>query len=183
MSVAQKQIIGVGIAALLGVIIFWIFFVYPQSKSLGSLKKELKDTESQIAQILSLASGKELGEAVREFRLALHEASQKLPLEDEVAIADISEAAAKLKINLKSITPQATALIKDKVTGYEIEELPISLDLSCTFRTLGDYLAYLKDGLPILVRLRHLEVKSSSAGNPNLEVALQISAYLAREKK
>ncbi len=182
LSRQQKKIIAVGSVIFFALFIFWILVYVPLNKKLTSIKNELKNTDAQIAAIMSSLLGKEMNEAVKDLRLSLQKAADKLPGEYAPAISYIADAARNLKIDIKSITPGQSVVLEDAQEGYIIEELPLSLDMACGYRALGEYLYALRNDSGILIRLRELDMRSGAEGTTSLSAVLKISAYLAREK-
>lgn len=178
----QKKIIYIGLIVLFSLLSFRFFVYGPQAKRFALMKKELTRTEAQIAEIKSIAEGKDLSQAVKELKIELMQVKSKLPPREEIVIQNLLESAKKLKIEVKNITPSSKRLLEARVGGYDIEELPISMSLVCEYRVLGEYLNILRNSFPILVRLRRLDIKGKGEGQINLDITLQISAYLSRKK-
>jgi len=176
-----KIIIG-GIIAIASLICFIIFIYGPQSKQLKSIKRDLSFTASQIEEINKIMQGKELTEVVQDLNNQLIKVSSSLPLNQEDIVSNLSSEARILKIEIKSINPQEKRLLEDKVIGYDIEELPISISMLCEYRALGNFLDILRDRFPSLVRLKQVTIKSEGEGKPNLDVKLDILAYLSKPK-
>lgn len=179
----QKKIISLSAMVLVFLLIFWIFIYAPQARSFTAIKQELKQAEAQIAEIMSMTAGKELTQAFKDLKTDLVKISGKLPSGEEAVIYNLSESARKLGIEVKNIIPSGKRLLENRVSGYDIEELPISMNLSSDYRAMGEYLNMLRNRFPVLVKVRQLDIKGKGEGRTDLDVALQILAYLSREKE
>lgn len=183
LSKAQRKIIYISAVVLISLLIFWIFVYGPQSRKFAKIKLKLTQAENQIAEILRLTAGKDLVVAVTELRTNLTKVTAELPAEDEDVIYNLSENAKKLKIEVRNMAPSGRRLLANKIPNYDIEELPISMNLVCEYRVLGEYLNILRNSFPVLIRVRQLDIKGKGEGRTDLDVTLQVSAYLAHEKK
>jgi len=179
----QQKIIYTGLMVFAFFVCFWVLIYGPQSKRLSRLKSELARTEDQIAEISRLAPGGDLVGAVRALKIKLDSVTGQFPSQDEVVIRDILEGARRLKIDVDNVNPGEIKPIDTEVKGYVISEFPISMHLSCDYRTLGEYLYALRKDFPVLVKLKQLDIKGNGEGRLNLDINLQILAYLASEKK
>lgn len=178
----QKKIIYISAIMALFLFFFWTFVYNPQSKKFSTIKRELTEAEQQIAQIMSIAAGRNLADAVGELNKNLMEVTSMLPAEETTVISSLSQAARRLKIEVKNIIPSGRQVLENKVSGYVIEELPISMSLICEYRVLGEYLNILRNKFPVLVRVKQLDIKGKGEGTPNLDISLQIVTYLAKPK-
>lgn len=178
----QIKIIAAGLIVLVSFICFWVFIYSPQGKKLDSIKKELTFTESQIAEINKITQGKELSMAVEKLNNQLISISDFLPFNQEEVISNLSNKAREFKIEINSIVPQKKSLLEDKVKGYIIEQLPISMNMLCELRDLGRYLGALRDDFPYSVRVKNLEIKGQGEGKPVLDISLEIIAYLSKSR-
>lgn len=178
----QKRIIVVSLIALFFLIFIWIFIYLPQSRKVVSMRKELVSAEAKIAEIISIAEGKDLAEVVRDFRAELSDLKKQLPNRDEVIIDVLTTTARDLNIEVKDISFSDKQILEQKIAGFEIEEVPIQMQLVCEYRNLGQYLNLLRVNSPILIRVRKLSIHGQE-GVPNLaDISLEVTAYLSREK-
>lgn len=178
----QKKIIYLGIIILFSLFFFWFFIYAPQGKKLALIKNSLRQADTQIAQIHSIIAGRDLAQAVIELKTSLNESTGKLPSDEEGIIDSLSKNARKLNIEIKNIVPSGKRSLADKIPGYAIAELPISLNLVCEFKALGEYLHILSHKLPVLIHLRQLDIKGKGEGRTDLDIALSVLAYLSKEK-
>jgi Tfp pilus assembly protein PilO len=178
----QKKIIYIALLVLAFLIVFWVFIYIPESRKYRQQQEEIRQTEGQVAEITQIAAGRELGRAVRDLRLELGRLLNRLPAQDETAIAAISQAAKKRELSLKSINPRDEKVVDAGIGGYTIKELPISLSLVAEYRSLGEFLNDLAESSDIFVRLRSLRISGSGEGQLGLDVQLELSAYLSEPK-
>ena len=179
-SQEQKKIIYITSVVLGFLFLAWIFIYLPQSRRLISIQKKLIATEDEISQINKITQGKTLEEAVKSLNLELNQAIANLPSRQEDVIGILSDEARKLKIDVRVMdpadNPQATTA---NVAGFTITELPIVMQLVCDYRTIGEYLNILDQKLPLLIKIRQLNISGGEAGNSNLDINLEISVYLS----
>ncbi|MDD5005482.1 MAG: hypothetical protein PHS93_03140 [Candidatus Omnitrophica bacterium] len=176
----QKKIIYLGLIAVVFLFLFWFFVYMPQTRRLASIKNELASVESQIAEIIRITEGRELTEAVKDFNTQIIEGANILSFKQEDIISSLLQEARNFKIDVKSITPLARKSLENKIPGFTIEELPISMVLSGEFRDLGEYLNILKNRFPVLIKVRQLDIKGNGEGRAILDATLQISAFLSK---
>ncbi len=183
LSEEQKKIIYVGLGGLAVLLLFWIFIYIPQNKKMNALKSSLTDIETQISDITSVAAGKDLAQVMKELKTNSARVINKLPTQDEVVIYNLSDAADKLHIEVKSITPSAAKALEGAIPDYEVMELSITMNLLCEFKALGQYLTMLRsDDFPVFVHVRQINIKGNGEGQLYLDVNLQLSAYLAKKR-
>ncbi|MFH1622003.1 MAG: type 4a pilus biogenesis protein PilO [Candidatus Omnitrophota bacterium] len=178
----QVKIIIASTIVVLSLFCFIIFIYAPQNKQLRSIKKELSFIESQIEEINKIMQGKELTVAAEELNSQLMEISSSLPANQKEVVSNLSSEAKALQIEIKSINPQEKRLLEDKVTDYHVEELPIAISMRCEYRALGEFLEILRDSFPFLVRVKKITIKREEEGRPNLDVSLNILAYLSKSE-
>lgn len=176
----QIKIIISGAIAVFSLFCFMIFIYGPQSKQLKTFKEESSFIESQFEEIKRITQGKELTVAVQELNGQLMEVSSFLPANQEEIVSSLSNEARALQIEIKSINPKEKQLLEDKVTGYIIEELPISISMRCELKALCEFLDILRDSFPSLVRVNQITIKSEGEARPILDVSLNLLAYISR---
>jgi len=179
---AQKKIIGASLVVLLFLIFIWAFIYRPQRKKVASIRGELVSAEAQITEIINITEGKDLAEVVRGFGIKLNSLKKQLPARDEVIVDALTAAARDSNIEVQNISFSGKQPSQKQIAGFEIEEMLISMQLSCEYRNLGEYLNLLRTNFPILVRVQKLDI-SGQEGTPNLaNISLEVIAYLSREK-
>lgn len=177
----QKKIIYIALIVACFLFLFRVFIYAPQQRKLASIKKQLADAETQIAEINRLSAGKELSVTMQDLSGQLRKASGRLLVKDEDVINSLSGLAKKLRIEVKNLDPDDKITLPNRIPGYDAQELPISMNLSCDFKTLGEYLDILRNDLPALIRIKQLDITGSGEGQANLNITLKISAYLLKE--
>lgn len=184
LTTEQKKIICIGMILLFFFLFFWIIVYAPEGKKFALTRNRLRQAEAQIARIHSIIKGKDLGRAVIGLKANLDKTTGKLPSQDQEAIYSLSKCAKRLNIEIKGVAPSSKRLLPDKISGYNIEELPVSLSLTCEFKALGEYLNTLtNNNSPVLIRIKQLDIKGKGEGRADLDVTLSILAYLSKEKK
>ncbi len=178
----QIKIIYISAAALLILFLFWILLYAPQTRRFATIKKEISSAESQIKDIEALIQGRELTEVARELNIKFNKLTGMILSEekDEEVIDNLSQDARKFNIEVRDIRPSSRVLFKYQVAGLNLVELPISMSLICESRNLGRYLQALRHDFPILVKFRRIEIRSDCEGCHQLNVNLDISAYLSK---
>ncbi len=177
----QQQIIYIAAGALVFIMLFWVFIYAPASRKLSQIKQKLIFTEKQIADITSITQGRELSEVMTKFNKDLSKLAAKLPMRQEAAMNYLSDIARKCNIDVKNMVLAGKQVIKDKIPGLEIDEIPISMTLSGDFRSLGDFLNLLTNDESVLTILKKIDVAGSGEGRTKLDINLRVSAYLAKE--
>jgi len=176
----QTKIIYISLIVLGSLLFFWIFIYGPQGSKLTLLKNELANIENQIVEINKITAGKELAQAVMQLKIKFDTIRSQLPRGEEDIIDYLSDQARKLKIEVKNIMPSNKKSLGNKIAGFTIEELPISMSLVCESKILGTYLDILRNDSPILVRVNNLEISGKGEGRALLDISLKILAYLSR---
>lgn len=182
LSKEQKKIICITAITAIALVFLWSFVYAPQLKRLNSIKEQLKDTDSAIAEVMRFTHGRELSMAIKDLNEQLEEITGILPHTEEGVINNLSESARKSKVEIKNLSFGLKEASEKKIPGYDIEELPISMNLVCEYKSLGEYLNDLRRKIPVLVEIKQLNIKGNGEGRVNLDVFLQISAYLSKEK-
>lgn len=179
----QKKILYISVIVLVSFVLYLSLIHKPQGRKLLDIRKDLASTENQIADILNLAKGDELTVAVKKLKTDLDKAHSQFPQGEEKVIRRLSDEASRLKIKVKNITSSGAKTLDGEVGGRNIDELFISMNLSCEYRQIGDYLDALINNFPILIKVSQLEIKGVGEGVPELDIDLKLSAYLSKEAR
>jgi len=177
----QEKIIYISAVVLASLFLFWAFIYLPQARRLGAIKNKLSDTENQILEITSIVPQDDLKVVVINLNRQFQVAISKLPAHEETVIQYLSDTAKKIKIEVKDIVFSDKQALKNKIPGYAAEEMVVSMNLTCDFRSLGEYLDALRNNSALLIKVRQLDINGNGEGNSNLSINLQISAYLSRK--
>ena len=173
------------LAAML-LIVFCVFLLLvfiPQQRRFASKIKELRKTEKQTAEVMSFSQGKDFTQAVKALNINLVEITNKFADTEEMVIYKLSDSAKKLKLNVMNITPGDTVLVAHKASGFDIKEMPLTMNLVGEFRALGEYINKLENSSPVLVEIKRVEVKNKGEFQIPLDINLQLSAFIAIERK
>lgn len=176
----QNRIVYIGLVIFFILFCLWFFVYLAEARRFNRVRSESALIESRIDEILSIARGKNLALAIQGLRVDLTNLRNKLATGDETVIYNLSEAAKKSRLEVRSINRGAKQLLENRIPGYVIEELLVSLNLSGQYKEIGEYLKTLRDDFPILLRVKQLEIKGKGEGQEDLEIGLQVGAYLCR---
>jgi len=184
MKKLTKQQIKIIIASAVGVfclLLFWVVFYLPYSNSVKKVKKELLVVSAEIKEIQGLAEGRDFTQVVKDFNINLNKLRKYLPAQDDTVVQALAGKARELRIDVGSLTLSSKRLLEDKIAGFSVEEVPIDMELTCNFITLGKYLAALSDNFPVLIKINALSVISKGEGRTKLKINLNVSGFLAKE--
>ncbi len=181
LSVQQKKILYIAGIILLSLFLFSFLIFIPQRKKLADIKNKLQAAEAKIAEITSLTKNQDLGAAMKVLNQQFIDTSARLPPQEEMVLSFLAENSRKFKIEVKNISLAKGALLKDKVAAGNLEIMPVNMSLESDYRALGEFLNVLGSDKSILLRVKRLEIRSKGAGNPQLEINLQLLAYLLRK--
>lgn len=178
----QRKIIRMSAIGFIFLSSILVLICAPQIRKLARIKRQLSDTETQIAEINRLTQGKDFSVAMQEFRASLLKDTNQLPQTEDIVMSILLDTAKRLKVEVRSITPSSHKELNDAVSGYIIKELPISMAMNCDVKMLGEYLNTLRDSPDILSRVRRINIQGKGEGEPALDVNLGIAVYLSKKK-
>ncbi len=181
LSVQQKKILRISGIVLFSLFLFIFLIFVPQRKKLADIKNKLARAEAKIAQISALTKNQDLGTAMKLLNQQFIDASARLPQQEESALSFLADNARKHKIEVKNISLGEGAFIKNKIPMGGLEIIPVNMSLQCDYRSLGEFLNVLDSDKSILVKVKKLEIRSKAAGDPQLDINLQLAAYLLRK--
>ena len=183
LSKEQQKIIYISLGSIVFLLLF-LFLVYlPQSRKLSLIKQSLSSTERQIVEITNITQGRDLFEVVSKLTKDLNVMALKLPIRQEVVMNYLSDNARKYGVDVKNIVLGEKRPIDDKIPGYSIAVMPISMVVVADFRSLGNYLNSLTNDYSLLIVLERVEIKGDGQGRTNLDANLKINAYFSSEDK
>lgn len=181
LSKEQRKIIYFAVAAAVFLFLFWQFVYSPQIRRLALIKNQLKDADSQILEIKGILQGKDVGEVLKDMEVRLKKIENQLFNKEETVINNLSETAKNLNIEIKNLSSLSRRAIEIPVSGYDIEELPVTLNLAGEFMAINRYLDILRNSPAFLVKVRELKIQGAGEGRVYLEAVLQISVYLFKK--
>jgi len=176
----QKKIIAGGIIALITLALFIVFIYGPQSRKFAEAKRSLEDVEAQIDEIMNITKGRELPEVARDLRAEFTRLKEKFAAEEDDIVYQLAESAKKAGIEVKNIDPAESRPLGISVAGYAVAELPITIEMSCDYRALGEYLDMLSNKFKYLIRVKDLSVNGRGRGRPDLGIVLHVKAFLSQ---
>lgn len=179
----QKQVIILMSAIVLGaILVFWLFIYSPKNKEMKSLKKELSEIKNSISNFQKISgSGESLDVVIEKYDRMLKQLKLRLPSQEEASIRELAKEAAKLGIEVVSISPRTAVETKlpVKVKGCRCRELKICMHLRTTYFKLGNYVEVARAKFPSVVRLNNLNIKSLEKGaGARLDVLIDITLYM-----
>jgi len=181
----QKKIIIMGAITALVFLLFLVFFYLPASKEIQALKNELISTDSQIQSIETLLSGSGTrDEATRLLKERQQYLNNKFPNKEEESLRLIPEFARKNNIEVISLQPGAKTefLAEDGkphiIEGRTAYYLPMTMEISCSYKDLVAYLLELKSYLPVFVSVINLNVRKESQSANKVRATVTFNLYL-----
>ncbi|MBU1125829.1 MAG: hypothetical protein KKC84_07365, partial [Candidatus Omnitrophica bacterium] len=123
-----------------GALLFWFMFSLPMSRRFTAVTQKISRAEEQIADINRLIGSRKLGEVVGQLSAHLRDAENLIAPSEEAVINRLSEAARKLKIDIKNLSILSRQDVTADVFDSPIEELPLSFSLSGEYRALVEFL-------------------------------------------
>lgn len=179
LTVEQKKNIYIVLGALVFFLLFWIFIYAPQTRRLNALEAELKGAEAGIQEITAMAGGKELARAAQGFNEELNQARAKFRFKEEEDVINALSALAKdAKIIITNMDPSQARLMQNKIGGDDIRELPVLLNISGDFASIGGFLEGLRNKFPGLIKISQITIKGRGPGQTELEASLAATAYI-----
>ncbi len=187
----QKKIfMFVGIVALTFAV-FIIFIYLPTKRHLVQLKDEYFVLQNEINEFnKSIGEGKPLEQAILSLRNRLETLDKKFPEKEEIVLRELSALAENLSIEISSIRPEKKKEIKEientpiDIKGCIVQEMPISMNLRTSYKTLGEFLKVLKEAFPVFIKIDNVRItKTADKNSPLLDVSLSLNTYLASPQK
>lgn len=183
---AQEKILMIVGVVSLAFLIFILFIYLPSRRQLVRLKNEFYGIESEIENIKkATGEGRSLEENITILKARLDELDKKFPAKEEVILRELSDAAARYDIAVTALKPQKKKVIKDidgisiMIKDCQVQEMPVSLSLKASYKTLGEFLKFLKDQTPVFVRIDNVRMaKGSDKMSAIIDVELNLNSYL-----
>ncbi len=177
----QKKIILAAGIVIFAFFIVWGFIYVPQRNEFLRIKRTITATEYEISEIMKIAEGKDLASAIGELRGSLATVKAGLPVSEQVVVSYLSKLAERYHLEMKSVVYASRSTLENRIANTEIEELPVTMQVSGEYRSLGEFLAALENSSELLVSLRQLDVKGNGQGRVDLDISLQLVTYLLKE--
>ena len=177
----QKKIIIAAAIVVFSFLVVWGFIYVPQRNEFLRIKRTIAATEHEIDEIMQIASGKDLAYAIGELRGRLAAVKARLPVSEQVVVSYLSKLAERYHLEMKSVVYASRRTLENRIANTEIEELPVTMQVSGEYRSLGEFLSALENSSELLVSLKQLDVKGNGMGRVDLDISLQLSTYLVKE--
>jgi len=180
-SKEQKKIITQSGIFFLVIVLVFVFIYLPQRRKVIEINEAMAGAKKEIKEIKSAAQeGESLEGAVGLLEKKLVRLESMFPYKEEGILKDIQQIAHELGIEIDSIQPRDKMKVdwSSKIEGRNCFELPITLDIKCSFKTLINYLKELVDEFPSLLTVNHVSMGESRSQESELQIKINLSAYL-----
>lgn len=184
----KKILLIVGIVVLI-FILFILFAYLPLRSKQNRLKREINSIESDIEKIRKIAKDSSSIEgAIVVLKNKLESLNSKFPSREEYVLRMLSELAAKMNIEVSSMTPQKKKIVSEissssvRVRDASIQEMSVAMNFRTNYKTLADFLKILEEDFPVSLRVESVRMSHRSNTTATLDVNLELDAYLISEK-
>lgn len=184
-SPSQKKVVGITAMAVLIAVLTGIFLYVPTLQKVGLLKNELMVAQNQIEQIeAAVGSEQSIAEGIKLLKDRYSALDIKFPSQEEEALKLVSELARAHNISIITMKFQPKAEFLDvenkkvDIEGKICRILPVSIELTSSYKDLGQYIEILKESLPAYVTIERLNIRKELGAASNLRVTLDLNLYL-----
>lgn len=187
----KKILLLAGIIALTFVISI-IFIYLPAHRQLKQLKQQFSRLDQEAKQLKrSFGEERSLEDVIISLDKRRNVLDQKFPDKEEVVFRDISTLATSMGIEISSMRSQGKKTLKEMrgaqiaIKDSVIQEMWISIDLTTTYKKLGEFLAVLKEGFPVFIRIESVQMTNTSSdkNSASLKVSISLVTYLISPRK
>jgi len=164
-----------------------VFIYAPTLRKVGLLKNELMVAQNQIEQIEAAVGGGpsiSITEGIKLLKDRHSKLDMKFPSREEEALRLVSEFARARGISIISMKsrPKTEFLdVENKSVGMEekiCRILPVSIELTSSYKDLGQYIEILNESLPAYVTIEKLKIRKESGTASDLRIILELNLYL-----
>lgn len=185
-SPSQKKITIIGLAILLAFLVFWLFIYLPSKNTVKRIKSELISADNEIGEIeAAISEAKTADEGIRLLKQRYQELNNKFPPGEEDSLRMLSDFAKKLNIEITSIKPGGSKrpfLDEDnknvEIEGKTCQIVSVSIEMSCLYKDLVEYLQTLKESLPAFMSIEKLKISKDKLLTKKLNITLDLNLYL-----
>lgn len=184
-SPEQKNTGSVIIAGVFIFFILWMGVYAPLRKSLGELKNELADVQSQIHEIENgIVGGAEMGDRIVRMRERYQKIDAKFPSKEEEALRGIMDLAKQFDMEIISIRPQLKVDFLDEhsqkvmIDGKTCQKFLVSIEMKGAYEDLIKYIHALRESLLAFVTIEGVKIRGRSSMAMSLEIELDLNLYL-----
>lgn len=186
----QQKIIVASSAAAIAIFIFYIFVYVPAKDSMKKISDELESLELQVSSILdTIGRGKQIIERLEKLNKELEYYKAKFPLAEEEVLKNLTDEAGRLGIDIVSIKPSRkerwiddTKNAPEKLEGYIVNRLPITIQCKGRYQAVGNYLKILNSDFPALVTLETFNLTADRSKLPVINCEMSLSIYLLEKE-
>ena len=184
-SPSQKKMVGIAAVVMLLAVLTGVFIYAPTLRKVGLLKNELMVAQNQIEQIeAAVGGGPSIAEGIKLLKDRHSKLDMKFPSREEEALRLVSEFARARGISIISMKsrPKTEFLdVENKSVGMEekiCRILPVSIELTSSYKDLGQYIEILNESLPAYVTIEKLKIRKESGTASDLRIILELNLYL-----
>jgi len=151
---------------------------------------DLAIVDNQIKEVEAIISeSKSVEEGIKILKDKFEVLKEKLPQQEESAIGSLSDLAKKSGgVEIISINPQPKTDFLDAdnnkvmIDGHSLQNIPVALELSCTFKDLIEYIDSLKVLSPAFITIESLTINRATGISLKLNIHMDIKFYVLSEK-
>jgi len=166
--------------------VFVIFVYIPMARELSALKRDYDGTISDIGQIMKVVSGgASLEGKINKLNARLEVLNNMFPSKEEVILNTLSEAAARSKVDVISISPGKKRVIKEigkdviAVKACSVQQMDVAMTIRADYKMLNDFAREVREDFPVYIKFDYIGIeKASSDKHPILKVELKMHSYL-----
>lgn len=162
-----------------------IFVYVPTLRKASLLKNEFLVMQSRIEKIEALVGHEQSPtEWITLLKDRERQLDIKFPAKEEEALRLISDLARTHRIVIIMMKSQPKADFLDAenknvdIDGKICRILPVTIELTSSYKDLGRYIEILKESLPAYVTVERLEMRKETAAATNLKITLELNLYL-----
>lgn len=165
------------------VLVFVLFLFVPKYKTLRKVKGELINLQAEIDRVSAIIGKNEtLSEVINKFNQKLKELDEKLPTKEETTLSLIAVKANELGLEVVSIKPNkdVDSTIPVSIKGHKCKQMPIEIELTASYQSLGEYIKVLRREIPCTIRINSVFINKESEkdGKAVLSARIVMSLYL-----
>ena len=191
-SKKQKKILMLAGIIALTFFIFIVAIYMPAHRQLKQLKQQFSRLDQEAKQLKgSFGEKHSLEDVIISLDKRRSVLDKKFPDKEEVVFRDISGLATSMGIEISSMRSQGKKTLKEMrgapiaIKNSVIQEMWVSIELTTTYKKLGEFLAVLKGGFPVFIRIESIQMTNASSDKNSalLKVSVSLVTYLVSRQK
>ena len=180
---SHRELVFWSIGMILLVSLFVRLLIVPASHRVHRLKEEIATMKTRYQELVGQKDS--LEPIIVSLRKELLSLEESLPHQEKISgiLTALSEKANNLGIRVIAIRPE-TAVPYPTVAnpivlgGRPCLALSIQMELRCSYRVLGGYLASIEQTFPSAITIDGVEIQKEGGKSPTLKVTLFVTTYL-----